>query len=352
MKIKYIIFGDGQSPHLIKWIKELYQYFDLYVVTLQSISSDIYSILTKNKCFELNVPTKQSGNNIRLIFQIIKLKKIFNSINADIIHAHYITSYGFLSAWCKTSHSKLILSAWGTDILKTPDESFVKRKITLFALKRAHLLTSDSIFMTKKILDLYSNASVLTFPFGLKCLPDADLKDKNPNLFFSNRALTENYRIDKVLKLFAEIKKYNRDAMLVIANKGNKEQELKELMNQLNISDSVSFVGYLNEDEQQKYYLMAQYYFSMPESDATSVSLLEAMAYGCVPIVSDIPANREWIVSSENGIIVTDEMNLIGELKTIDILKAFNTNRAIIKEKAIFPDRIKQFVQYVNENLL
>jgi len=44
-------------------------------------------------------------------------------------------------------------------------------------------------------------------------------------------------------------------------------------------------------------------YVSTSTSDSTSVSLLEAMAAGCFPIVSDIPANREWIASEAQGML-------------------------------------------------
>jgi glycosyltransferase involved in cell wall biosynthesis len=34
---------------------------------------------------------------------------------------------------------------------------------------------------------------------------------------------------------------------------------------------------------------------SVPESDATSVSLLESMACGLAVVASDLPANRQWL---------------------------------------------------------
>lgn len=43
----------------------------------------------------------------------------------------------------------------------------------------------------------------------------------------------------------------------------------------------------------------------MSTSDTTSVSLLEAMACGVFPIVSDILVNWEWIDDGVNGFVVS-----------------------------------------------
>lgn len=347
--LKYVILGDARSPHLVKWIRELHAYVDLYVLTFQTCSEQIFTFIPKEKCHEFNIPTKSSGNNVLLLKAYSRLKQIFRTIDPDVIHAHYITSYGFLSAICKTKRSKLVLSAWGSDILVAPEEHIFKRMIVLFALKKAQLITSDSLYMSQKINELNKNARVLTFPFGLTTLPDAQFRDKLPIVFFSNRALSKNYRIDRVLELFAEIKKVFTDARLVVANDGDKFQELNLYAEQLGIKSSVHFVGYVNESVQSNYYTTAQFYFSLPESDATSVSLLEAMAYGCVPIVSDIPANREWIEHGKNGIIVGTNTNIVEEIRKIDAEQVFKYNRAIIQQKAIFPESVKNFVKEVNK---
>ncbi len=348
-RLKYIILGDARSPHLVKWIRELHSYIDLYVITFQTCSQEIFTFVSKEKCFEFNIPTKPSGNNFLLIKAYLRLKKLFATIDPDVIHAHYITSYGFLSAICKTKRSKLILSAWGTDILVASEDYLLKRWIVVFALKRARLITSDSYYMSQKISTLNKKARILTFPFGLAAIPDVKLHDKVPMLFFSNRALSHNYRIDKVLEFFAEIQKAFPNARLIIANDGNKFHELNKLAEQLGIRLFVDFVGYLTEPVQNHYYSQAQFYFSLPESDATSVSLLEAMAHGCVPIVSDIPANREWIEHGKNGIIAGSNTNLVQEIKKIDTQKVFNYNRTIIQQKAIFPELVRTFVDEVNK---
>jgi glycosyltransferase involved in cell wall biosynthesis len=45
-------------------------------------------------------------------------------------------------------------------------------------------------------------------------------------------------------------------------------------------------------------------YVSVSRSDSTSQSLLEGMAAGLLPVVSDIPGNREWVMHRESGLLV------------------------------------------------
>jgi len=60
-------------------------------------------------------------------------------------------------------------------------------------------------------------------------------------------------------------------------------------------------LGKLNVDELIVQLQSADIYVSASLSDGSSISLLEAMACGLAPIVSDIPGNREWVTESDNG---------------------------------------------------
>lgn len=336
--------GNAESPHLIKWAKELAKHVDLYVLSFQETDKAIYALIEKEKCYSLHQKINTAGGNFHLLKLLPKVKSIIKQIKPDFINAHYITSYGFLAALAKPGYSKLILSAWGSDILVTPFESNLKKKITQYALKKAFLITSDSHFMSNKITLLSSNAHISTFPFGLEKVPECSIEDKNPKLFFSNRALTPNYRIDLVLELFSEICKTTPDAKLIIANEGSEKEKLLKKATELSITDNIEWVGFINAKRQAEIYKEASYFFSVPISDATSVSLLEAMAYGCLPILSNIPANHEWVMHLENGIIVKNNANIVEFLKQVDYSLVFNLNRNIIEERAIFPKLIEDFV--------
>jgi hypothetical protein len=43
------------------------------------------------------------------------------------------------------------------------------------------------------------------------------------------------------------------------------------------------------------------WYLSLPRSDSVAVSVLEAMANGMLPVLSDLPANRELVQDGVNG---------------------------------------------------
>jgi glycosyltransferase involved in cell wall biosynthesis len=51
-------------------------------------------------------------------------------------------------------------------------------------------------------------------------------------------------------------------------------------------------------------YRLATIAISIPTSDGTPVSVLEAMACEIPVIASDLPSLREWIINNENGLLV------------------------------------------------
>jgi len=352
MKKKYIILGNAQSVHVVKWVKELVKYFDIYVISSTTTHKDIRAIVPEKNVFDLDIPAKEDGGNVGLIKKIFKVKRLIKKVDPDFVNPHYITSHGFLIALIKKFSSyrfKLIQSAWGSDILVTPFKSSLYYNITKFCLNAANLATSDSEYMTKVINDI-SPVKTSTFIFGIDRLPDIKPEDKDENVFYSNRMLSENYNIDEVIRLFQKISNVNKDARLIISHDGPKRRELEQLIKELQIEDKVKFEGFVSLADQISFYKKSQFYISIPASDSTSVSLIEAMAFGCIPIVSDIPANREWIVDGVNGIFYTYKINFSIIRETLKIKKSiFEKNRGIVRKRAIFPESVQKFVKEIFE---
>ncbi|MCF6245170.1 MAG: glycosyltransferase [Sulfurovum sp.] len=342
MNNKYLLLADGNSPHILKWIKELEKHFDLYLISLNGVDVEVYKYIKKNKVFVLNKHTNAAGGNHKLILKIFKIRKLIKEINPDYLNAHYLSSYGFLAALSKgvSPHLKLIQSTWGSDILLEPFKNIVKKKVAQYSLGKADYVTSDSYYMSDIVGQLVPKKDVIVFPFGFIKIDTATIKKEK--LIFSNRALKVFYNIDKILRWF---QKQDNTYRLVIANDGDESDALKTLAKELNILNRVDFVGYLTEDEQTEYYQKSLYYISIPNSDATSVSLLEAMQYGAIPIVSNIPANREWILDGVNGAYFDANIMLYDIQVEEDFVKI---NQNILTNKALFPKCIQEFVTKVS----
>jgi glycosyltransferase involved in cell wall biosynthesis len=131
------------------------------------------------------------------------------------------------------------------------------------------------------------------------------------------------------------------DVKLVLVGEGRTQKRCKELAENLNLDGKIEWLGYVSQEEIVEIMKEAQIFVSVSLSDGIPTSLLEAMAMGLFPIVSSIPANRQWIQEGVNGYLVppTDEKALADALaKAIESpsfrQKSSEINLSLIKEKA------------------
>jgi glycosyltransferase involved in cell wall biosynthesis len=129
--------------------------------------------------------------------------------------------------------------------------------------------------------------------------------------------------------------------IFIIGGGGEQRDYLKNLANSLGVSSAIRFVGWIPHDELPKYLASSDVYVSTSLSDSTSLSLQEAMACELPPVVTDLPANREWVLDGENGFIVhINDKQILAErivylIENKEVMKKFGKScREIIKEKA------------------
>ncbi len=346
--MKYLIIGDGNSPHLLKWAKGLKNDVDLYIFSFNKVSDDLRDLLGEKRVFSAGHSLNQAGGNYSILKSLSLLNGVVKYIHPHIVNPHYITSNGFMAVLLKRLMKydyRIIASCWGSDIFVNPHKNFLYKKITKYILHHSDLVTSDSYSMTDKILE-FCNKKVLTFPFGVEEMPKVSKKE--PLLFFSNRMLKSNYNIDRIVDFFHKIYQKDKKARLIIANDGYLRENILKKIADLGLDDAVDYVGFLSKEKQNEIYAKSSFYISIPDSDATSVSLLEAMSFGCIPIVSNIPSNREWVWDGYNGVYFDGEVEKVFELQTrIDTLSEIN--RQIIRERALWKNNIRNFLKVIYE---
>ena len=86
----------------------------------------------------------------------------------------------------------------------------------------------------------------------------------------------------------------------------------QEAAHQLGITNRVRWLGEIPYDEIPFIYNLAHAMVSVPRWDGTPMALLEGMACGVPPVVSNVPSVLEWIKDGVNGWVVP-----IGDAKTL-----------------------------------
>lgn len=351
--LRLVLLGDGDSPHLLKWARALAATpgLELWAASSRGFAPGFDAAVPAARRLALGTNPDAAGGNVGLLRHLPRLARWLKRVDADWVHAHYLSSHGTL-AWLARRlfgvRAQLAASAWGSDILVTPERSALMRAVMCRVLRDAAIATSDSQVMAARMHTLGAG-EVMVFPFGLEAMPPAPAA-KDANLFFANRGLEPIYRPGRVLQQFAALA--GPQGRLVVANDGSLRAALQAQARKLGIAERVQFTGRLDATTQAAHYAQAQWYLSLPESDSVAVSVLEALAHGCLPILSDLPANRELVRHGENGLLVPE-----GRILAADDLAALAArapavaaaNRAWVAEHALFAPAVARFVARLRE---
>ena len=319
-----LIGGSKGNAHLLNYRNLIENYFeDILLVSNQEIEQ--FSCRKVN--FELKNPFAM-WRNVQILRKIIKEEQ------PDIIHVHQANAYGFITALANRGRRPLVVTTWGSDVLTLPHTSFLHRWMVQYILKSADAITADAKFMADAINELVGPTPVVIANFGVEIATKESILPRD-KVIYSNRMHEPLYRIDEIILQAAPFLLANPAWKLRIAASGSETERLKQLAEQHLPVSSVEFIGFQSATENRENYLRSTVYVSIPNTDGTSISLLEAMAYGCLPIVSDLPANREWIESGVNGIISSGNLSTeLTQILEMDAASIQGSNANIIEEKA------------------
>jgi glycosyltransferase involved in cell wall biosynthesis len=314
MKICYI--ADGSSIHTQRWLNYFaakgHEVHLIYWKTRPGYYENVRIHLLKRFAPKI-WPVTRYFSFLQWIFQIRKLVK---EIKPDVLDAHFVIDNGLLAA-CSGFHP-FIVTAWGSDVLIFPRRNFIWRIIAGFVLKRADRVICDSEVVKTGLLSLGTKAEKVAKIYnGIDTRQfspqqaDKALKNKLGIAGFPTiiciRHLRPLYNVAMLVKAIPLVLKDAPQARFIIAGDGVQRGYLENLTATLGVAPNVSFIGYVPHDELPGYLASSDIYVTTSRSDSSSQSLQEAMACELAPVVTDLPANREWIKDGENGFIVPQD---------------------------------------------
>ena len=303
MRICYI--GDGQSVHnhfMIDWFRK--RGHNLLFLT----DTPEYS----PHCEVREVVKRHGGGPLRHLIAGWRVRSMIHQWQPDIVHAHNITGYGYWGGM--SGFSPLVMTAWGSDLLVFAKNSLLVRKMAQFSMRRADLITADANDLCDTAARLAGNkADVRLLQWGVdldefdKELTESvrdNYRDGKEIVFLSTRRLRPIYNIDVIIKAYAAIRNKIPPSRLIIVGEDFLSEQLKNLCQDLKIEQHTHFTGWVERDDYVNIMKSADIFISIPTSDSTALSLLEAFAARSAVITGDLKANKEWITDNQNGLLV------------------------------------------------
>jgi len=347
MKICYI--ADGVSIHTQRWLNYIaVKGYEVHLICwkiMPGYNNTIQVHLLKRYAPKI-WPLSQYAN---FAYWCVQVRQLVSMIKPDIIDGHFVTSYGFMAACA--GFRPLVVTAWGSDVLIYPKKNPIFKFMAKYAMKRANIVVCTAPIVKQEIskLGIDSNKIHVVVIGGVdkerfypakrdEALMRSLGISPNEPIVISTRALAPVYDVITLIKAVPIILSESPATKFIIIGRGKQENHLWKLAASLNILSNVIFLGWIDHDKLPSYLYSSDIYVSTSLSDGASNSLLEAMACNLAPVVSDIPANRQWIKDSENGLFFPiGNHNTLAE-KIIWLLSHSET-------KTIFGDRCRRIIE-------
>jgi len=237
----------------------------------------------------------------------------------DVIDSHFVPNYGLIGALL--DRHPLAVNCWGSDLLLARDP--FRRARARWVLARADRVRVDAENLAEAARALgASNDRLTVCPWGIDVREFAFISDREarhaarerwPTLLLekgarsrpvvmSTRVLHPIYDVETLIRAWSKVTSAVPEALAVIVGDGPERAALEEKARRIGVRDSIVFVGRVPPRMLPGLLRGTDVYVSTSLSDSTSLSLLEAMAVGAYPVVSDISGNREWVGPETSGL--------------------------------------------------
>lgn len=297
-----------------------------------------------NNCFILNYSKYRIISYVKNLSNFCKEKKI------DIIVIHHGSMFGNIVYYLLKKFNPNIKYVRYLHSCYSKEDNSIYYYMMKKALQTSDLIIGVSNAVLKsfeKYFPLQNNNTTVIYN-GIDSNFYKNIYEKNDynrsKSFIYVGRLEEEKGLYELINVFSKIIENNKSVKLNIVGTGSIENELKTRVNELNINGNVTFEGV--QFNVKKYLDLAEF-FIYPSLwyEAFGISVVEAMARGCIPIVSNRGGLTEIVKNKENGFVFEHMIHdnfydtLIEAINFKDkqriIQKAYETSKNYSIEKTI-----------------
>ena len=241
---------------------------------------------------------------ISYLKHVILLRRVIKDFSPDIMHAHYLSSYGLLGYL--SGFKPLIASAWGSDVYYFPQKSYLHNLLVKIVVNKANIICSSSKVMADLIKKNYGRSDVIVVPFGV----DTNFfkpKQIPPPIFKVGtiKSIENHNGIDCLIdsaKII--IHEYKKNIIFDIIGKGTLMEKMQKKVKDYDLEDNVNFFGYIKHHKTIDYFNDLSIFVAVSLRESFGVSVLEAAACGIPAITSNIGGLIEVNLHEKTGIVI------------------------------------------------
>lgn len=306
--LRLAFLGDPNSIHTRRWIA-WFAAAGHDVRLIDPFGVEVAPGLPDGVRMEAYGPLPRSLPLLGLLARRRALRRLLDRLGTQVLHAHFVRRYGWLAAL--SGFGPLVVTPWGTDLLRVSPRQVRTRWWNRFALRGANLVTVSSDGMRtasiragarpERIHLIHHGVDTERFAPGA---PNPDLArqldaDSGP-IIVSPRTVRPLYRQEVVVDAVAALARGGRRAILVLSARGADAGYLEALRARATAAGIGAQLRVLDDVPHERLpdlLRLADVVVSVPASDSFPVTLLEAMACGRPIVVSDLPAVTPVLVT-------------------------------------------------------
>lgn len=326
MKILYITPGcfdkggiSRYSRYQIQALKEIFGQRQVKVLSFLGPDQNSFEE-------EFNVQYHGSKNNFfqRIIF-LIKILQYCVTFRPKIIHIAHVNYAGFLRIISYILKSRLFLNIYGLEVWTdlTPFREW--------GLKNSDVVISDCyatrdyvaehmFYNSKKEINVIWDCVATGHFYPRKEFDDIikkyDLPDRNKNIIISTLGRMSDdasYKgYERLIRDFSKIILDVKNIRLLLIGRGNLIPYLKDICNELGISEFVTFTGSVSDNDLPSILSYCHIFSLVTQSgkgmgEGLPLTPLEAMACGLPIIVGNQDGSSEAVIDNRNGFVVNPD---------------------------------------------
>lgn len=172
---------------------------------------------------------------------------------------------------------------------------------------------------------------------------------------YAARLVKQQKRADLIVELLEQLEKKGMEYCMQIVGEGECSELIATYIADRRLQGKIQLMGRLPRSKMDSFWKNQDIFVNLSEYEGTSLAMLEAMGYGCVPVVTDVSGAKEFIKANENGYIcgigaIEDMADCIMELSgNRDRLETYGRNCREVIARRCNPE---EYGNYWRKNIL